>query len=143
RVQFAREKVPEGIQASGCEHVFSIRRTRDGGLMNINILRQLVQGQWPQGNITVLEKAVLAFENGLGNTNDGGVALLHVLYEPACFLQFTPQKVSAAIGSVAQIVHVSGLQAGARHGRVIEADAPSCVIPVNNDVRYGIGNGAV
>ena len=96
-------------------------------------VRNLAQHQRPHRDFAVLEEMALLVDDRLRYAQDGVEALLHVLDQPARFLQLGGDGGAAGARSRREL-GVQAVDAQARHGVRIEARAPDAAQLAHDDV---------
>lgn len=135
--QGAAEEILEFEQAPGGHHVLLGGDPGYGGLVQVHGFGDLLQGQGPHGHLAVLEEHALAVDDGLGDFQDGLEALLHVLDEPAGFLQLGGQTAAAfPVGPQDAGIHLVDAQLG--HRVRVEAGDPQAFDLLHEYVRNHI-----
>ena len=77
--------------AARCRHVLLAGDAGYGRFVQAENISNFAQHQRAHGDFTMFEKLALAINDGLRYAVDGFKALLHVLDQPACFLQLAGQ----------------------------------------------------
>src|SRR5258706_1987369 len=120
----AAEKIFEFVDAARREHEFLGGDARDRRFVQIQRVRDLPQHQRAHRDFTVLEKVALAVDDRLRDAQDGVEALLHVLDQPARFLQLAGELLVSRIAVALQDIGVQPVDAQFRHRVRVERGEP-------------------
>jgi len=121
-------------------HVFMGCYPGDGGLMHIQCLCNGAQYQWLHRLISMLEEFLLQFDNISGNFQQGLIAALQALDEPACLLQviFESGVIRAAVCPSDKTCIASIYPYPGRCAR-IQADLPVTIELSNEYIWFHVG----
>src|SRR5690348_3375769 len=105
-------------------HEFLGGNPRNGGFMQIQHVGDFTKYHRTHRNCSMLEKLLLAFNNGCRCLEDGVETLLYVLYQPFCFVQLTGQPTGRVIMVSFQNLGIEPVDPETRHSFRVKAGYP-------------------
>src|SRR5882672_4753765 len=128
------EEVLELENAARRKHEFLSRYARDGRFVQAERVCDFAQNQRPHADLAVLEKMALAVDYCLRHAQDRLEALLHVLDQPACFLQLMRELAAGLTAIVLQDICIHAVDAQLRQRVGVEARHPDILCFLHYDV---------
>lgn len=107
--------------------------------MHLQGLGDIAQDQRLHGNLTMLEKPLLAHDDGLGDPQQGVVPAVQALQEPARLLQLIAHKRAITrIGDLPHHARIEIVDANARRNLRVQVHAPAIAVMADIDIRHHI-----
>src|SRR5882672_10669055 len=132
------EEVLELENAARRKHEFLSRYARDGRFVQAERVCDFAQHQRPHPDLAVFEKMSLTVDDRLRHAQDRLESLLHVLDQPACFLQLMRELAARVTPIVLQDIGIHAIDTQLRQRVGVEARNPDILDFLHHDVGYDI-----
>ena len=134
----AAEEVLQLVGAARRRHVLLRGDARNGALVHAQRVGDFAQHHRAHRDLAVLEEIALPVDDRLRHAQDGVEALLHVLDQPARFLQLRGERVAAAAARPRGELGVQAVDAQPRHRLLVEARAPDALDLAHHHVGHHV-----
>src|ERR1700733_14256060 len=121
---------------AGSGHELVARRTRHRGLVQVELVRDLTQGERAHGEITILEEVLLSGNHGFSNALNRQEPLFEVPHEPTCFLQMLREESRLPIARLPEVVGVLLVYPDARIDGGVHAHHPALLFLADDHIRH-------